>query len=121
MRYTKAQLRAHSFVNSWNIARAAGNKVFISYSNDTARGGNGMCVKVVGIGFKTDPAAPWYQYGSKTFHPYNGKDKASKILAAQAWAMQQGYVPPYTEWERDPFNGWHPKGTIKHAVQRSHT
>lgn len=115
--YTKGQLREQNLINSWDIGRSAGNRVFISYSNDTSRGGNGMRVQVVGLGFATDPAAPWYEHGCKTFYPRNIKEKSRAVLAAQAWASLQGYVAAYTEWERDPYSGWHPKGTMKKVLQ----
>lgn len=113
--FTRAQLRAQRLFNSWDIATAAGNKVLIAYSNSTGRMGTGMHVQVFGIGFKTDPKGPWYNYGNKTFLVNGIKDKPLKLLAAQGWASIQGYVGPYTEWERDPFGGWHPKGSILRA------
>ena len=111
--YTRARLRAHRLVNSWDIAKAAENKVFIRYFSDTS----GKCVQVVGIGFETAPTAAWYDHGCKAFAFTHIRDKAATILAAQAWIVLQGYIASYQGWERDPFSGWHPKGTIARAIR----
>lgn len=104
--------------NGHQVAQLAGDKVFISYAGpDYRRGGRGGAeVRVYGMGFNTDPEAPHYHHGTKTFYVHNFGGKAEAILAAQTWASVQGFVPAYTEWEKGLRDYWHPKGSVKKAV-----
>ena len=76
-----------------------------------------MRIQVVGIGFETAPDAAWYDRGCKIFQVLGIQKKALAVLMAQEWASLQGYTPAYAAWERDPFSGWHPKGTIARAMR----
>lgn len=82
--------------NTWGQLVAAGGGVGIFFKpRDTGRGGSGACFRVIRIGadgleIPTDPKAPWYNHGRKTFLPF-GSSKAESLAAAQAWVKAQGW------------------------------
>lgn len=91
---TKSKLRERGIVNCYDFCRAGGGRVWLNYrSRDKVRR---AAWQVIGVGFATDPKAPWFDYGCKTFR--------GKIAdEAKRWAGERYSI---TEWVRDPFGGW---------------
>lgn len=84
--------------NPYNVCQVGGGKVFVCYEPQVrGRGGMGPKWTVVGIGFNTDPKAPWYNYGRKTF---NGSNNSPSKQEALDWAAQTYGI---TAWKKDPF------------------
>ena len=114
---TRAQWNALRVYNSHEVAKYGGSRLFVEYSGWDRWQAGGVFVRSVVDGFLPDPTnKAWGERSAKWF-PARYKDRASTILAAQAWCSVQGYIPAYTEWERDPWGGWHPAGTIEAAAQ----
>lgn len=113
MNITKRSLREIGLYNSHDIAKKGNGKVFLSYTNNMSRWGRGKFWEVVGVGFNTNGNGPWYDYGHKTFMMWNIKEKEETLEQAKQWCLEQYGI---TEWEKDPFGSWHPKGTIKAAL-----
>lgn len=100
--------------NPYNIATLTGTKIYIDYSPATAgRLANNTSWIVVGVGFNTDPDAPWYDNGNKTFNVWGRADKEEKRLSAIEWASDKFGI---TEWEKSPFGSYHPKGTLEKLI-----
>ena len=111
---SKRLLRELGIYNSYDIAKLAHSKLFLSYANDQSRGGKGIQWQVYGVGFKTAPDAPWYDHGMKTFVMYSPKEKEDVLQAAKAWCLAEYGI---LEWEKDVFECWHPVGTIEAAIK----
>jgi hypothetical protein len=96
------QLREIRVFNDYEFA-GHGN-VYISYvAADRGRGGHGAKWKVHRAGFRTDPKAPWYEYGDKAFNVWGGRARAEVLAEAQAWA---GAKYGIKEWARTPFGSY---------------
>lgn len=109
-RITKQQLRERHIFNSYNLARAAGNKLFISYTPaENGRASHCAAWDIVGIDFKTDSAGAWYNYGHKSFMVGSRQDKQPQLEIAMQWVKDNYGI---TEWERDIFGSYQIKGTL---------
>lgn len=122
---TRATLRERGICNDSDIARYAGNRVYLYYHPYVRESLAPPGVFACGIGFNVDSNAWSVDNGNKWFGLESGaihaKRVAKTLLVAQGWvsAPERGYVPPNTEWERSPFGGWHPAGTVKRAYERT--
>ena len=113
---TKSKLRELRIINSWDIAKISDSKIFISYSGPTyGRGPSNANWQVIGIGFKTDPEGPWYNYGRKTFNIWGVReDKKPQLAEAIKWASE---IYGITKWEKDPFGDYQVEGATQKAVR----
>ncbi|MCJ7805166.1 hypothetical protein MUP46_00795 [Patescibacteria group bacterium] len=110
MRIIKDILRNHRIFNSWDIARTAKNKLFISYSSaELGRASRPAHWQVVGMGIVTDRDAHWMNYGNKTFTVYNREEKNPKLQEAIQWVKTTYNIDMA---DKDPFGAYHPAGTI---------
>jgi len=109
MKLTKILLRDNKIYNSWEIAKRGELHFFISYSAAEPKSCKGASWHVVGVGFKTDSDAAWYDNGCKAFQVWGRKDKEDVLAKAKEWASQKYGI---AEWERDPFGGWQDKRLI---------
>lgn len=112
MKLTKNILREQYEVhNPFEIAKKTNTKVYIDYCTALhGRMARNACWQVLGVGFNTDPDAPWYNYGNKTFNVWGRDDKESKRLEAISWTSEKYGI---AEWEKSPFGSYHPKGTLE--------
>jgi hypothetical protein len=114
MKLTKKLLEEYKIYNSPNLARFAGNKLYVSYSPaENGRAAHFAKWQVVGIGFRTDPKSHWANYGNKTFDVFCREEKLSKLQEAIAWTKQT-YNIDITD--KDPFGDYHPKGTLEKII-----
>lgn len=97
--------------NSHEIAVAAGNRIYITHAKAGVVVGAKWIVQ--GVNFQTDPKAPHPDHGCKTFFGRVRDDEARE--EAIRWASNE-YLTGETAWEKDPFGGWHPYGTLARAV-----
>jgi hypothetical protein len=113
MKVTKDILKAAGLHNSHTICQRGGS-IYVTFFPASL----GMSAKwqVIKPNGKTDPNAHWSDYGNKTFDVYGRPDKEAKRLEAIQWASF--VYNTGDEWERDPFGGYHPKGTIERALNR---
>ena len=110
MKLTKRVLRENKIINSYDIARIAESKLYISYSPaDYGRASHSASWDIMGINFKTDPSGAWYNYGHKSFGMYGRGDKLPKLADAMRWVKETYGI---TEWEKDIFGSYQIKGTL---------
>lgn len=96
----------------------ADGKLFLSYTpEDNGRGGHGAHWQAVKGNEETDPTAPWYNYGKKTFtvfsyHKGDGHAAAKQraLDAIKQWASDKYGVQ---EWARTPYGSWMDAGFVK--------
>lgn len=114
MKLTKKLLREHRIFNSWGIAQALGNKIFLGYQTaEYGRMSRSPAWQVIGLDFQTDSKAPWYNNGRKTFWAFGrGNYREEKVRAfneAVAW-VKGTYGLEMTD--RDPWGDYHPAGSL---------
>lgn len=110
MKLRKNLLREHRIFNAHELAKAAGNKLYIDY----IPGENGLRAhyaywSVVGVGFKVNPQSAWYEYGNKRFSIAGRDCKEEALLEAIEWAREKFGI---TAWEKAPYFSYQIKGTI---------
>lgn len=111
MKLTKKVLRERHIVNSHDLARIAGSKLYIDYSPAAyGRAAHSASWDIVGINFKTDPNGAWYNYGHKSFGMYSREDKSIQLEVAMQWVKENYRI---AEWERDVFGSYQIKGTLE--------
>jgi hypothetical protein len=111
MKLTKNLLRQHRIFNSFDVAKATGGKLFISYSPPQyGRMADSANWQVRGLKFQTDPNGPWYNHGDKTFEVYNRQEKPVKLAEAIQW-VQEHYGLKITD--KDVWGDYHVEGTLK--------
>ena len=114
---TKQEFNDLHIFNGSDLARMAGDKVYVCYNGPAyGRVSHSAQVRVCGIGFRTDPDASYWENGGDKVFPIWGTTKPEMLTAALAWAEDNGFVPPGTEWEKGLRDYWHPKGSVKRAV-----
>lgn len=110
--WTMSRLHEFGIRSPYDIATKAGQpSLFVVYHPQRSAATPAKWV-IKAIDFDTDPKAPWYNYGCKTFYPEHPLTKENKDAAghkALAWASKQYGVG---KWERSPFGSYHPKGTL---------
>jgi hypothetical protein len=104
----KDHYRTLNVINEWDFANL---NLFLSYTpEDYGRGSHGARWQVVKARESTDPTAPWYNYGKKTFNVFsyttgdshaNAKQRA--LEAAKLWASAKYKIK---EWARTPYGSW---------------
>lgn len=98
---TKTQLHTVGIHNPHNIASLTPDKLFISWTPSSARGGYPAFFQIAHIGDSSDPKA---DYGHKMFRLLGGKEGREKGLAeAIVWANARYGV---REWVKDPFGSY---------------
>lgn len=101
-------LRVRGIYNDWNLARAAGQSVFITenYWKGTGPEPNrdGWAV----IRFLDDPA----KHTKREFGDVRGKPWREGRAEALAKAIEHCGG----DWERSPFGGYHPAGTVARVL-----
>lgn len=109
MSAVKDKLRARRILNTQQLVReyaaATGRPgVYVSYQGRfNERSPIGPRWQVVRPGFKTDPAAGWYDYGCKSF-PCTGYGRfAPERIAAIGWASER-YRYPISDWADSPLS-----------------
>lgn len=113
---TKNQMRQMGLHNSWDIARAAGNNLYISYMPaESGRAAHYAFWQVVGIGIKTDKDAVWFHYGHKTFDVGYREDKPIKLKEAMGWCHKKYGTLGF---EKDPFGGYQVMGTMRRILKK---
>lgn len=105
---TKRNLNAAGIHNSRDLATAAGNRILITKSRGPI-GNSFSGWRVVGIRFKTDPEAAWYDHGCKTFNAWGREAQAIALSNAIAWVKDTYNL---TVSERDVWGVWHVEGTL---------
>ena len=110
MKLRKNLLREHKIYNGYELAKAAKNKVYISY----IPGENGLRAHyaywtVIGIDFKINPESAWYEYGHKHFSIGGRECKEKALLEAIEWVKEKFGI---AEWEKAPYFSYQVKGTI---------
>jgi hypothetical protein len=101
---TKEEWKSVRVTNSHNLCTLGGGDLFISYGTRvTGRGGSPPKWQVIGITKKTDPTAPWYDYGQKTWNIFDYTKKATLLAEAKEWVAQTYGIK---EWVRDVFGDW---------------
>lgn len=116
---TKKDFHAIGIRNPHTIAsRGIEPRVYVSYyPQSTGRASQTAKWVIKGIGFDTNPAASWYDYGCKVFipaHPLTKQNKDTWRDVALAWAAKEYGIK---EWEKSPFGSYHPKGTMAAALK----
>lgn len=113
-RLTKEGWRVLGVRTSRDLCQRGGRGIYVSYiPSDFGREARFACWRVYRPGYETDPHGHWSDGRNKTFTVHSRGDKEAKRLEAIEWAV---YVYNITgEWERDPWGGWHPAGTLEAA------
>lgn len=105
------KLQSIGLHNSYEVAVAAGNRIYILHQKAGVVDGAKWVVQ--GINFQTNPKAHHIDRGCMTFYGRSRDDEARD--KAIAWASNE-FLTGETAWEKDPFGGWHPYGTLRRAV-----
>lgn len=115
MKYTKGMLRAARLHNDHNIMTRGQARAALFYRAYDGRMVVSSSWIVYGNGFDTDPEAPWYNHGRKTFLVMSPvvTNKPLVLQDAKDWAAEHYGI---AEWERSPFGGWTPVGTMAKAI-----
>jgi len=115
MKLTKKYLRENKIYNPHNLARLAGNKVYIAHTPASyGRISSSAHWQIVGIDFQTDPKGAWYNYGHKTFIVSSRQDKQPMLTEAIKW-VKENFDLDMTD--RDAFGDYHPTGTLDKLSQ----
>ena len=110
MKLRKNLLREHRIYNAYELAKAAGNRVYIDYTpSERGRMAHYAHWTVVGVNFQVNPKSPWYEYGNKHFSIGGREHKEEALLEAIEWAREKFGI---TAWEKAPFMSYQIKGTI---------
>ncbi len=110
MKLTKSVLREKRIFNPHNLARRAGNRLYIGYASaDYGRAAHCASWDIIGIDFKTDPNGAWYNYGHKSFSVGCREEKLARLEEAMQWVKENYGI---AEWERDIFGSYQIKGTL---------
>lgn len=112
MKLTRKLLREHRVFNSHGVCKRGGGAVYVVYCGYGATGCPAW--QVIGMHKDTDPRAPWYNSGHKTFDVYGDARAGSlpnkgALYAARRWAEQEFSIGA---WERDLFGGWQARATL---------
>ncbi len=115
MKLTKKILAQCHIFNAYDIAKFQDEpKVFITYSpSTTGLGAQYAHWTIARIGFKTDLDGQWPNY-NKEFAVTCRENKEPMRLEALEWSSERYNID---EWERSPFNSYHPKGTMDKVVE----
>lgn len=110
MKLTKKILREYKLINSYDIARKLGNPFFLAYS-PVKHGRAYRCAtwSVHGLKFLTNPDAPWYDHGRKTFNVFRKEEKEPKLQEAVTW-VKETYGVEMTDL--DVHGSYHPAGSL---------
>ena len=86
--------------NIHNFTVVGDGDVFVEYiPQNLGRGGHCARYCIVGIGFETDPEAPWYNYGAKVFNVFHNNEKSAQRKEALHWASEKfGIVLVKAQW-----------------------
>ena len=112
---TIQQWRELEIFNVVDLIKAAGAKLVICYhAAETGRMSRCANWAVIGNGFQTKPDAHFMDYGTKKFIVWGRNTKAPALEEAKQWVAETYQI---TEWEKGPFGGIYPKGTVKKALE----
>ena len=110
---TKQQYRDLHLFNGFDIAKLAGDSIFIDYRGPIG----GYWPESAKISVVNITARFPFSKDLKVFYLRTTREKAEVLLEAQRWCVDHGLVGPKHGWERGPLNDWHPEGTLREAVE----
>lgn len=111
---TKKQWNERHVFNGHNLAQAGLGLYIAFFPQVTGRMYRSAKWQIVKVGEKTDANASWEDCGNKSFHVHFDQSKDAQLDAAKKWAFDTFGV---SEWERDPWGNWHPKGSMEAAAK----